>query len=234
MRKSIVSFFRMSILGGTIDAIYRDLRSLVFNFRSALRHMIGHFEISYFSFRSISKIHFGCGFDYKDGFLNIDIGRSADIFLDARNRMPFKTNSIEFIYSSHFIEHLTNIELLKHLNECFRILKIGACYRIGLPDFNRAISEYLNKDLDAESRRAQAFPLKKKYLKHRDYVHADFLDRALHEYGSHKVFIDIEKLQNMLIDAGFSKEHLRISQHDPQLDSEARREFTLYLEAYKN
>lgn len=36
---------------------------------------------------------------------------------------PFKNNSVDVIYSSHFVEHLDGIERIAFFNECYRILK---------------------------------------------------------------------------------------------------------------
>ena len=45
------------------------------------------------------------------------------IVRDARKKLPFADNSIDFIYSSHFIEHLSKAEAEKLLWECLRVLK---------------------------------------------------------------------------------------------------------------
>jgi predicted SAM-dependent methyltransferase len=42
---------------------------------------------------------------------------------------PFKDESIDAIFSSHFIEHLDGIERMQFFNECYRILKPGGKMR---------------------------------------------------------------------------------------------------------
>jgi predicted SAM-dependent methyltransferase len=42
----------------------------------------------------------------KAGWINIDIDERADLQLDLRANLPFPDNSVSFIYSEHFFEHL--------------------------------------------------------------------------------------------------------------------------------
>ena len=65
-------------------------------------------------------VHLGCGPDYLPDFLNVDgnIQRKKDLWLDLRNKLPFATESVRFIYCSHMLEHLfpdDAIILLKEL-----------------------------------------------------------------------------------------------------------------------
>lgn len=38
---------------------------------------------------------------------------------------PFKDNSIDAIFASHFVEHLNGSDRVQFMNECYRILKLG-------------------------------------------------------------------------------------------------------------
>ena len=55
---------------------------------------------------------------------------------DVRKRLKFKTNSVDYIYSSHMIEHLFKDEALFFLKECFRVLKKGGEIRLCIPDWD--------------------------------------------------------------------------------------------------
>ncbi len=46
---------------------------------------------------------------------------------------PFKENSVDEIVSSHFVEHLTGEDFMKHMDECWRILKPGGKMKIVHP-----------------------------------------------------------------------------------------------------
>jgi len=57
------------------------------------------------------------------------------IYGDIRKRLKFETDSVDYIYSSHLLEHLFKAEALLFLKECFRILKKEGKIRICLPDW---------------------------------------------------------------------------------------------------
>lgn len=55
---------------------------------------------------------------------------------DASKKLRFKSNSVDYIYSSHMLEHLFKDDAMSFIEECFRILKRGAFLRICLPDWD--------------------------------------------------------------------------------------------------
>lgn len=66
------------------------------------------------------KLNLGCGAFPRKEFINIDIDPKApaDIRLDTRKPLPFKDNTVSYIYSEHFFEHIDYLHLT-----AFRILK---------------------------------------------------------------------------------------------------------------
>tara|TARA_R110001592_G_scaffold4546_1_gene25502 strand:+ start:632 stop:1351 length:720 start_codon:yes stop_codon:yes gene_type:complete len=63
--------------------------------------------------------------------------------------LPFEDSSIEVIFSSHFIEHLTFEEGLNFLTECKRVLKPNGILRIVCPDIMIWIDKVYNaKDVE--------------------------------------------------------------------------------------
>ncbi|TKY91819.1 MAG: class I SAM-dependent methyltransferase, partial [Candidatus Methanomarinus sp.] len=48
---------------------------------------------------------------------------------DVSKKLPFDNESIDYIYSSHLIEHLNKEVGEKLLQECFRVLKKGGLFR---------------------------------------------------------------------------------------------------------
>jgi SAM-dependent methyltransferase len=60
---------------------------------------------------------------------------------------PFKDESIDAIYSSHFVEHLDGIERMKFMDECYRILKPGGRMRLLHPYYKsvRAVQDPTHK-----------------------------------------------------------------------------------------
>lgn len=84
------------------------------------------------------KLDIGCGPNKKDGFTGIDqypfdgvdiVGNVLDGELWAR----FEPGSIEEIYTSHFVEHLTGPERCTFFNHAWRALKPGAQIAIVVP-----------------------------------------------------------------------------------------------------
>lgn len=68
--------------------------------------------------------------------------------VDCRKRLPFKNNSVDFIYTGHFIEHLYYYQVVSLMKECRRILRPGGILRISIPDIKVLSEKYLNGDRD--------------------------------------------------------------------------------------
>ena len=64
---------------------------------------------------------------------------------DVRKKLPFDDKSIDFIYSSHLIEHLRKDEAEKVLRECFRVLQKGGLIRLVVPDLELMARNYLKE-----------------------------------------------------------------------------------------
>lgn len=85
------------------------------------------------------KLNIGCGrtwSDYKDkhGFEGVDLVDFGQKYvLDVRKELPFEDNSVDFIRTEHFLEHLTADEGIFFLNECWRILKKDSKIHIIVP-----------------------------------------------------------------------------------------------------
>lgn len=94
---------------------------------------------SFFSRQSIDLVlHLGSGDNYIAGMINIEgnIFRKKDLWYDLRNRLPFPKNFVEFVYSSHTLEHLYPDEAIKLLKEIYRILQPNGIARIAVPSFD--------------------------------------------------------------------------------------------------
>ncbi|MFZ0749564.1 MAG: methyltransferase domain-containing protein [Pyrinomonadaceae bacterium] len=86
----------------------------------------------------------GCGANILDGWANLDLqGNGSVIGFDLTNRLPIDSNTIELIYSEHFIEHLTLNQTTALLAECHRVLQSGGIIRLSTPSLKKIIDEYL-------------------------------------------------------------------------------------------
>jgi predicted SAM-dependent methyltransferase len=97
------------------------------------------------------KLNLGCGKATKDKFINLDFYKhpntKIDIITNLNKKMPFNDFSVDYIYSSHLLEHLTWIKGEKLIHDCFRILKKNGKIRILIPDFRKIFKSYINKDI---------------------------------------------------------------------------------------
>ena len=84
------------------------------------------------------KLHVGCGDRAIRGWCNIDVAHlTAEVqYVDALKCIPFDSESFQFIFSEHFIEHLTYEDGLLFFKEASRVLKKGGVLRTSTPDSN--------------------------------------------------------------------------------------------------
>jgi len=81
-------------------------------------------------------------------WITVDCNRSADVVLYFKNgsRLPFDDLSIDFIYTSHTIEHLFEEDVQALFSEFYRVLKYGGGMRIVAPNAEYYINSYLNDE----------------------------------------------------------------------------------------
>jgi len=92
------------------------------------------------------KLDLGCGKNKQPGFTGVDIRKfdGVDIVCDlGTKRWPWKNDSVDEIYSSHFVEHLNPDERIHFVNELYRIMKKDAKALIITPHWcsNRAYGD---------------------------------------------------------------------------------------------
>ncbi len=83
-----------------------------------------------------TKLHLGCGYDKKKGYINCDISKDVgpDKVIDLEKKLPFKTDSIDEILANHVFEHIHNFIPLMH--ELWRICKKNAEIKIRVPFYS--------------------------------------------------------------------------------------------------
>ena len=64
---------------------------------------------------------------------------------DARKGLPFEDSTVKYIFTSHFLEHLTRNEADFLLKECYRVLKNEGVIRIIVPDLQFKMRSYISK-----------------------------------------------------------------------------------------
>lgn len=69
-------------------------------------------------------------------------------YLDVRKRFRFPAEAIDYVYSSHLIEHLYPQEAAHCLAEIYRVLRPGGILRIAVPDLDVLVAGYDAKASD--------------------------------------------------------------------------------------
>jgi len=142
-------------------------------------------------------LHLGCGTKYLPGFVNIDanLQQKLDLWLDVRCGLPFASNSVDSIYSTHMIEHFYPDELERLLAECVRVLKPGAGLRLVVPSLRSAIMAYQQNQRDWFY---ESFP------RHFDSLGGRFSNFVFCD-GQHRTAFDFSYLDEVLRAAGFGE-----------------------------
>ena len=123
---------------------------------------------------NIKAVNLGCGVTVAPGWINIDNSPNARLskfprlrrllwktgvlsdqhysvpweknilIHDLRNRLPFADCSIDYVYTSHVLEHLAVTDARKLIKEVFRILKPEGMVRLVVPDLAYGARRYLD------------------------------------------------------------------------------------------
>jgi hypothetical protein len=87
------------------------------------------------------RLDIGAGSRKQPGYTGVDIRAfdGVDVVLDVRQTpWPWADDSVEEIYSSHFVEHLTREEWIPFFNEAGRVLKPKGKMTVIVPNWSHA------------------------------------------------------------------------------------------------
>jgi predicted SAM-dependent methyltransferase len=112
--------------------------------------------------------------------------KNTFLYHDLSLSIPLYERSVNFIYSSHFFEHLFKDDAAALLKSCAKVLKPGGIIRISIPDLAYVISLY---SLDRKSEMLE------------DYF---FVEGKGSYLARHKYMYDYELIKDALEKAGFS------------------------------
>jgi predicted SAM-dependent methyltransferase len=171
------------------------------------------------------RLHFGCGPRRLEGWINVDLLHpSADVHLDLRRPLPWPDNTIDRIYSEHFVEHLSFPgDAEQFLKECLRVLRPGGAFEAGMPDAEKSLLAYARHD-------AAFFDDERRWHPSWVQTHLDHVNCTFRQGQEHLWAYDFESIRVRLEDAGFTD--VRRREWDPQLDSPGW-EVSLYVVAAK-
>lgn len=98
----------------------------------------GVFGKDIFGGKETMKLNLGCGPLKLPGYVNIDVDKKVnpDLVCDlGKEILPFKDNSVDYVYSNHFLEHLDRDETKKLLVELYRVCKGGSKIDFVVPHY---------------------------------------------------------------------------------------------------
>lgn len=157
---------------------------------------------------------------------------------DLRKGLPLSDETVDFIYSSHFIEHLSCTDAIKLLKECYRVLKRGGWIRIIVPDLQVITNKYLKGETDyVLFRESNKSDLSNAFISSLCLTdNRPLLARIFFPGSAHHCMYDFNSLSNLLRKSGFNIIKLRqyregVTPDIAELDN--RPEESLYVEAQK-
>jgi predicted SAM-dependent methyltransferase len=90
------------------------------------------------------RLHIGCNEAVLPGWVNVDIDPFPGAFRwDLRDPLPVAGPALDWIFSEHFIEHITREDAAALLRRCYDTLRPGGVFRTSTPDLAFMVGEYL-------------------------------------------------------------------------------------------
>ena len=118
-------------------------------------------------------------------------------FADATKSIPLQNSSVDCIYTSHMVEHLSQKGARSFLKEVKRVLKVGGVVRIAVPDLRIAVDDYLEtNDADAFMRGILVQAPEINTLKQK-------ISLFISGYRHHQWMYDGASLSKLLLEMGF-------------------------------
>lgn len=206
--------------------LQQALRNLHYELEAAWAHAEGMERARAYATQKGLRLHLGCGPNYKEGWVNVDLGDHVDLALDIRRELPFADDSCKIIYSEHVFEHIDYPQpALSLLAELYRVLEPGGTLSLAVPDAEMVLNAYVlgasQEYYDLEAR------INPRWCETR-MQHVNFEFR---QNSEHRFYYDFETLALVLQRAGFVAIERR--EFDPALDQEMRRLGSLYVAANK-
>jgi predicted SAM-dependent methyltransferase len=211
------------------------------------------------------KLNIGCGKTVAPGWINIDKSPSVllsafprlrqallatgilapeqaegiptgVIYANVVNRIPANDESVDFVYSSHMIEHLSRWEGMRFVRNCRRVLRDGGVIRLATPDLRLMARDYLNAS--SPFNRDAPTPADAFCVEYRAYStpQVNLVQRIIRKQlggDSHQWLYDQDSIAKLLREAGFNEISACSYQNGltPDLVSVEHRERGLFVEA---
>lgn len=163
-------------------------------------------------------------------WVNVDGFRDKHVhfLLDLGRPLPFPEESFDGVFCEHVVEHFSLEDGERLAREVHRILRLGGCLRVVVPDAELLLQRYFDAPREIVRRRCAdtATPM--------EVVNLYFRQRYEHQF-----LYDWRTMEKMLLGAGFevvSRSGFGEGRHCPSLvlDDEKYEWESLYVEALKS
>jgi predicted SAM-dependent methyltransferase len=145
------------------------------------------------------------------GWINMDTGNKRrskyrnkselDLCHNLARGIPFPSETVDYIYHQHLIEHLHRKDGLKLTRDCFRVLKPGGVLRIAFPALEDLIASYQAGFPDHEW-------YYKVYPKRRGLSPAELFNLDFRENGEHRHIYDEQDIRKLIVQGGFDENRI--------------------------
>jgi SAM-dependent methyltransferase len=134
---------------------------------------------------------------------------------DVRRRLPFRTESVAAVFSSHLVEHLRYDDARRLMDEARRVLVSGGVCRVIVPDLADMVRAYLEDAARPAAGKAEPSGnalMDRMALGRRGERPAPMAlrwYRRLTDFDSHKWMYDAESLLDLFRQSGFAEPRVR-------------------------
>jgi|688.fasta_scaffold27798_4 predicted SAM-dependent methyltransferase len=190
----------------------------------------------------LNKIHLACGNNLYNGWDNYDyFPTNGANHINLLEPLPFKNNSIDYIYFEHALEHFDEVDGYSLLQQFFNILKPMGIVRIVTPSLDTYLERY-NDWSSASSEHKQKFHNETQFLNFAFFgenISDDikFLNGMKSQQVGHKFLYSKVNLIQKLQKIGFSINMCKynISEYEELKNLESRPDYKdIIIEATKN
>lgn len=152
----------------------------------------------------MNKLHVGCGPAPIPGWINADINPLDHnvIKMDAAQRWPFRDSELDYVYSEHFIEHLSFDEALTFISEAHRCLKKGGTVRIATPNIKFLF--HMDRDWNMDKTYRDYAKWSTESFIDTKIIHPVIVINNFFRNWGHKFLWDPSLLRQVMVNAGFS------------------------------
>jgi len=159
---------------------------------------------------AVRKLQLGAGTNELNGWFNTDYFERQGIhFLNVTKPFPFPSNTFQYIFTEHHIEHISYKDAVFMLTEICRVSKPGGLIKIITPNLEQYIRYYADGRLGDALIKEHAynwiyngFHNAKNYKPIDEYYDAHFINDIFFNYN-HRFIYDEGSLTGILNKAGF-------------------------------